>query len=69
MELKDFIPMLECVLKYADKHIDAVMLSDTNPNEVVVYFDTDYYIAVDVENYDLVEVLGYVALTIWEHRE
>lgn len=69
MELRDFMPLLECVLKYADKHIEAVTLSDFKPNEVVVYFDTDYYIAVDVEGYDLVEVLGYVGLTIWEHRE
>lgn len=46
MKLENFIPVIECSLKCADKRVVCVDLAPTDTNELRIYMD-DYFIRVD----------------------
>ena len=68
MKLEDFIPVIECSLKCADKRVVCVELAPTDTNELRIYMD-NYFICVDITNCSLLEILGSPAFSIVETDE
>lgn len=70
MKRREFIPVLACALKCADKHIDEVSQNPSNADEIWVYFDDDTYLSIGVSDLSLLDILGYVALIVRaEHQK
>ena len=73
MELKEFIPILECALKCSDESIVEVSQNPAKDNEIRVFLDDGSggcCITVGIGNAPLLNALALVSLAvIEEHRE
>ncbi len=68
MERSEFIPVLECALRCADRHIIEVSPSPADTNEIRVFFDDLSSLTIGVGDLPLIEVLGLVTVAVIEER-
>ncbi|MFQ8790953.1 MAG: hypothetical protein ACLR77_00930 [Oscillospiraceae bacterium] len=71
MELKDFMPVLECALKCSDESIVEVSQNPASDDEIRVFLDDGkggYCITVELGDVPLLDVLALVSLAVIEDR-